>query len=357
MTRVDRFGVELELLAPSPLDRRGVAAALAEALRPDHGDVVVTRGFKHRVDGEQRAPQQDRGVPRCLLSERLRVSTADGRWLLDLVDDPTIRDHVAAAPGVRGERDHDGDPDGAGIRPLVIADDTRLSLWLADHCWAPIHARPWAAVFDAARTTFGAEVVASDDGAVVVDRYGQVLAVVTHEPAAHHRVVEVVTAPLPRHERDALLRTVLTTTGDLGCTVPSTAALHLHLDAAPFADAHRLAALIVGWNADVDGHREALGTNPRCLKLGAFPKDAVRVAESVRSRTDPLPFRTVATAWRLAGVDKALDLNLRGVLDERPVQPTLEIRCLPMALNADAVIATLDRGEALVRSLAGLSAP
>ncbi len=64
-----------------------------------------------------------------------------------------------------------------------------------------------------------------------------------------------------------------------------------------------------------------------------------------------VPFATVATALLLAGARKECDFDLLGVLEPHPRQRTLEVRCLPMSLSADDVLASLARVEALLAPL------
>jgi hypothetical protein len=60
-----------------------------------------------------------------------------------------------------------------------------------------------------------------------------------------------------------------------------------------------------------------------------------------------------AAALHLAGANKACDLNLLGVIEPHPRQKTLEVRCLPMSLNTDAVLSTLNAAERLLREALG----
>lgn len=323
-----RYGVELELLAPTHRDRDAVAAAIAARVP----GATLQVGFKHRVDGEL-AP----GRPRCVLSLAARVVDSDGAWVCDVVDDPTIRGHA----------------DPVGQRPALILDDTRLALWLAAKGWRRAHGNASLAERLATLTdTFDGTLDLSQGLPKVVDPWGQVLALVEAESAAHHRVCEVVTAPLPKEKRDALVAVVVDVANHLGCTIPETAALHLHLDAGAWTDGPRLARLIRGWSSDRESHLQTMRANRRCLKLGNFPDDVTRVADAVLAAGEDVPWSTVATGLVMAGVRKELDLNLRGVVDSHPLQPTLEVRCLPMSLDVDDVIASLNAAEGLLERLA-----
>jgi hypothetical protein len=49
-------------------------------------------------------------------------------------------------------------------------------------------------------------------------------------------------------------------------------------------------------------------------------------------------------------VSKACDLNVLGVIERHPKQPTLEVRCLPMSLSPEAVLTSLETVEGLLRA-------
>lgn len=310
-----RAGLELELLAPAGARRDDLAARIAGAVG---GRVCF--GLKHIVDGEL-AP----GRPRCTLSFAARVEDAGGRWLCDLVDDVTVREGLPA-DGPRA--------------PLVVIDDTRVAKWLEARAFGP-----GAALADRLAPLLHTFAATLQPGAParVVDPWGQVLAVVIDEPASHHRVCEVVTRPLDDHERAAVLTDVLAHANALGFVVPAEAALHAHFDAAPWRDTARLRRLILDYTAEREAIRQRLQPNPRCRRLGPFPPQVVRAA---REAPTDLPFPTFAAALLLAGAHKACDVNLLGVIDTHPVQPTLEVRCLPMSLHADQVLASVAAAEA-----------
>lgn len=313
-----RMGLELELLTPLGADRDDAARAFA-----DRVGGLVLYGFKHRVDGEV-AP----GRPRCWLTPACRVVDRYGVDVAWVVDDPTVRAG-------------DGPP---GTRPVVVADDTRLSTLAARVSWSSSSELEHR--LDGFRSTFDG----SWHGRRLLDRNGEILLATSLEPLSHARACEFVSAVLDDDDAvDEFVGHVVAVAADVGCVVPDTAALHVHLDAAPFQDVNRLANLITGWNSRREHHLERLRTNRRCLKLGAFPDHVVKVASGRARIAD---FTTFAVALSMAGVKKDLDLNLKGVIDRHPAQPTLEIRCLPMSLDAAAIRRSIDDAVALVDALA-----
>ncbi len=323
-----RVGIELELLAPPGQTRFHIAGALARATG---GRVLY--GLKHVV--ERVTPD---GRPVCSLSLAARVLDADGAARFDLVDDVTLREH-AAEPG-------EGPARGAPLERVVM-DDVRLSKWLERRSF--VAARP--DVREALKPLLEVFGATHDEGrGTVLDPWGQVLAVVDNEPTAHARVCEIVTRPLPARgpERDEAVRAALAAAA--GCAVPAAAALHVHVDAGPWRSTPALRALVLAWADRRDELLARLRPNPRCKKLGPFPADVVRVARECPS---DLPFSTLAAALKLAGANKELDVNLLGVIEPWPVQPTLEVRCLPMSTDPAAVLASVDAALAVLDDIGG----
>lgn len=309
-----RVGLELELLAPRNRTRFTFARALARAVRGR-----VEFGFKYFSEGA--LPD---GRPLCRLSSAARVRDSRGRVLVTLVDDNTIRDRLPQRPAAR---------------TLHATDDVRLALLAERTCWA--------SRLDARLASLAQWFDGVVEGGTLCDAFGHPLVVTLSEPRAWHRVCEVVTRPLEtRAERARVVKTVLTVAATEGFSIPSTAALHAHYDAAPWRSVRRLKALVLEHSAHRAAWWAALLPNRRCLKLAPFPEAVVRVA---REAGPALSFHTFAAALELAGLNKACDLNLRGVVERHPRQRTLEVRCLPMSLDVQAVLASLETAEALLR--------
>ncbi len=307
------MGLELELLAPTGHTRVSFARALARRVKGR-----VEFGFKYFSEG----PLAD-GRPLCRLSLAARVVERDGRVLATLVDDNTIRGGLAAKPAAR---------------TLHATDDLRLALLAERMCWSESE----EARLKQLQALFEGFV---EDG-TLHDAFGNPLVITLSEPSSWHRVCELVTRPLVGPEERRFVVTVaLSTAKALGCTLPSTAALHAHYDAAPWRDVKPLSRLVMDHAAHRDAWWAALSPNPNCLKLAPFPVDVVRVAE----QPGRVAFSTFAAALRLAGATKACDLNVLGVVEPHPRQPTLEVRCLPMSLEVDDIVSSLGRAERLLQ--------
>jgi Putative amidoligase enzyme len=315
-----RVGLELELLAPEDSGRRALAERLARLI---NGRLQF--GLKYSSPG--RAPD---GRPICELSCAYRVLDARRRVIATLVDDPTIStspDHAAHRPAWSG-----------------LADDVRLALLAERLCWASDDS-PQAVFAPLARAFAGAVDRGVERGSwgTVVDAVGHSL--VKGHQARGERACEVVFAPVALA---AVARTVepwLTAARRLGFTIPEEAALHAHFDAAPFQKTERLRQLILRWGSQRDAWLRTLKPNPNCTQLGPAPPDVVRVA---READAALPFSTFSAALLMAGLKKSCDLNLLGVVEKRPRQPTLEVRCLPMSLSGREVAASVSLAAKVV---------
>jgi hypothetical protein len=294
-----RVGIELELLAPRGASRETLARALARATKKQ-----LEYGFKFHGAGF--LPD---GRPDCRLTDAVRVP-----GVATLVDDPTLS---VDAGGERLQR--------------ARADDVRLALWAERHCWATSRSRrlsPFLTAFDATRSAQR-----------VIDPLGHPLLVLDADDAGRERACEVVLVPLGRPALKKALRQVCALAAALGFTVPREGAVHAHYDAAPFRTTRGLRALILQFTRERDALLAALQPNPHCTKVGPFPRDVVRVAEESTDRT---AFGTLRAALALAGLQREVDLNLLGLVEPFPRQPTIELRCFPATLDAEATLARLE---------------
>lgn len=306
MKSTERVGLELELLAPPDKSREDLARALAR-----QAGGALRRGWKYHGHG-----LLEDGRPDCHLTPAWHVDALGTSF----VDDPTIVDDLTP-----------------GAPPLRIArtDDVRLAAFIERTCDVD---------FRALVKTFGA--VAADDG--FVDPWGQPLVRWHAVSSQRLRVTEVVLPPLAPRTLATTLRHVMKTARDLGFLVPKEAAVHAHFDAAPFRSTAALRRLVLAWTAQRDAWRARFEPNPHCRKLGPFPEHVVRVAKEA---TDDMDFETVAAGMLLGGLHRAVDVNLLGLVEKFPKQPTIEVRCLPGSLDADATLARLEHARAFLASL------
>src|SRR5439155_14734424 len=134
---------------------------------------------------------------------------------------------------------------------------------------------------------------------------------------------EVVTRPLERGEREGVLGTVLGVAAQLGFRAPADGGVHVHLDGAPWRSTERLSKLILEYHAQRDALLAQLQPNPQSEAWrGPFSAELLLAAQ----QSSGLPY-PIFRKWLLgcSPINRS-DLNLLGVLVERPAQPTLAAR-------------------------------
>ena len=326
-----RTGFELEFLAPRGKSRRDLALALATAFAGE-----VERGFKYHSEG----PFRD-GRPICDLTPAWRV-VCSGEVLFTLVDDVTITadlDKEAATPSGQFR---------------VILDDLRISLWAEQRCWGPDTEDPQALLrviletFDATLNNAGTAGARDARHRIISDPWGHGLGVVALYEGERERPCEVVTRPLSRHERRGVIARLLEVIDAEDFGVPHEAALHLHVDNGPWLSTARLSQLMRDTQAARPLLHEMLEPNPACKRLGPFTK---KVMDVVDSGAD-LAFRDLCSAISKAGASKFVDVNILGVIRERPRHPTVEVRCLPVDVSEREMFARIDAVENFMREVA-----
>jgi hypothetical protein len=302
-----RTGFELELMAPPGRSRR----TLAEDLAGRCGGQV--RPVWHHDSEPSLVP----GLGRFLhLTQGFEVRRGDGALLCTLVDDVTLLAGLdPAAPAPPG-----------WFR--ILSDDPRLLSLLAAHS-DPGGALP--TVLDATARLWGSAVQRLGDVYRLDDAGGATIALAAPQGGERERPCEVITPPLTGDHR-AALEELLDPARELGFTVPDEAAVHLHLDGAPFRDPHALAnvvRLFAHWREPL---RTLLQTNPACRRLAALPEPLVKAADGGGSTAD---LRRAAEDGELS---KYFDVNLVQLLTDAPLRDTIEVRILPGAIDADAVV-------------------
>lgn len=314
-------GLEVELLAPPGKTRFDLARALAK-----QAGGALRLSFKYH--GQGTLPD---GRPDCQLSPAAKVMVR-GKWFASVVDDPTILDDLA--------------PDAEAMR-IARTDDVRLAAWVERNCevngdrllFSTDHGG-----FTALKKTFAA--TEEEDG--FVDPWGLPLVRWHHVSAERARVCELVLRPLSSKELAPTLRKVMKLARSLEFTVPAEAAIHVHFDAAPFRSTASLRRLVLAWTKERTRLLSWLQPNPRCRKLGPFPDDVIRVAETA---SDDMSFESLAAGMLLAGLHRAVDLNLLGLVERYPKQPTIELRCLPGSLDPEATLARVATGQTFLSSV------
>jgi hypothetical protein len=302
-----RTGFEIELMAPQGLSRRTLAVELASRCG----------GRIHPVWHHDSEPSLVPGLGRFLhLTQGFEVRRSDGRPLCTLVDDITLR--VGLDPRAT--------PPPGWFR--ILSDDPRLVRLLARHSDP---GGTLGAALDATAQLWGSVVQQIGDVYRLDDSGAATIALAAPQGGERERPCEIVTPPLTgdHHEQ---LEELLVVARDLGFTVPVEAAVHLHVDGAPFREAHALANLVrlfAHWREPL---RTVLRTNPACRRLAPLPSSLVAAADG-GAPTEQL--RKAAEAGELT---KFFDINLTQVLTDTPIRDTVEIRILPGAIEAGPIV-------------------
>lgn len=303
-----RIGFEIELMAPEGASRRTLADDLA----------ARCGGRVRPVWHHDSEPSLVPGLGRFLhLTQGFEVLRADGGTLVTLVDDITLLAGL--------------DPR-APARPgwfRVLSDDSRLLHLLA------AHSDPGGVLSDAldgAAKLWGTPVEHFGDILRLDDPAGTTVALAAPQGGERERPCEVITPPLAAGHRDALAE-LLGPAHELGFTVPTEAAVHLHLDGGPFREPRALAnvvRLFAHWREPL---RELLATNPACRRLAPLPPRLVAAADQAAPTAAQL--RAAATE---GGLSKYFDVNLTQLLTDTPLRDTLEVRILPGSIDPDAIV-------------------
>lgn len=329
-----RTGFEIELLAPPGADRQDLADVLAVRCGGS-----VRRSF--HLDSTP-SPVPGIGVFRHL-SPAFDVEGPDGGPVARLVDDITIEADVVPAPGSTPARGYRG-------WYRILCDDARLLRLVEQH----VDPRaPLEAVLDPVAELFGVRVEVIAGAARVNDATGATIAVAMPLPAGRERPCEVITPPLATGH-GAVLEELLAPARELGFTVPREAAVHLHVDGAPFRRPQAFAnvvRLFAHWREPLWA---ALRTNPACRRLAPLPAALVELVEQPwpdgvadRGGAADAGWAGLRAAVREVGVTKYADVNLTQLVSERPLRDTLEVRILPGAMDSGAIV----RRTALVHAL------
>jgi len=313
-----RAGFEVELLAPRGASRADLARELAARTGG-----TVRRTFHVDTETSARA-----GVAAFWhLTPGFEVLDAGGALLCSLVDDVTI---VA-------DLDRRAAPLPGWYR--IVTDDPRLVRLVARHADP---AEGIGSVLEPVAALFGTRV--RDVGGIrrVDDGAGASIALATGLPGERERPCEVVTPPLVSAHA-AALEVLLGPARDLGFTVPREAAVHVHLDAAPFRDVAAFGRVVRLFADERDALRARFGTNPACTRLGPLPAELRELVDRRWSGWEEL--RAAAAALPVV---KWADVNLTHVLGTRPGPDTLEVRILPGSTDARAVVAAAAELEGLL---------
>lgn len=317
-----KTGFEIELLAPRGLSRRDLAAAIAA-----HPGCSISPCFH---------PQAElAAVPGAPVFENLTLGfearAADGSLLARCADDLTLQDDLdRRAPSKPGWY-------------RIAGDDARLLRLIMRHADP---ADPLEKVLDRVAGLFGTEPTRSPDGMTrLADALDAPIAIAAPLPGERERPCELITPPMVDSHAERLDR-LLTPARALGFTVPIEAALHIHFDAVDLCRAATLVNLFRVLDRHGDALKRLVGTNPRCIRLGAWPQ---KIRDLVTDPTFAFQTWEEARARLLGnGLTKYCDFNILNMIQPPPGKHTFEVRILPVSLEVAPVIQAAGLFEAIL---------
>lgn len=318
-----KIGVEIELLAPPGKNRRDLAEVLAGR----------QNGKVQRFFHPQAEPSKVPGTP---IFENLTLGfnavDAQGNLIARCVDDLTLQDNL--------DKQRPSLPDWYRI----VSDDGRLLRLIMRQTSAE---QPLEQVMEPIAELFGVEPSHNAEGMIRVgDEYDAPIAIAAPLPGERERPCELITPPI---ESDHFRRIdeLLSTAVELGFSKPLEGATHIHFDATPLCQPFILANLV----RVLAKHRAALkklvDTNPRCRRLGAWPKELEQVVQSTAflmehswdsARKHLLPLK----------LNKYCDFNIRNFIIGLPDKQTFEVRILPVWLETQTIIEAAALFEAIL---------
>ena len=306
------MGVEIELLAPPGRSRQDLAVAIA-----DHYGAKARRVF--HPQGE---PSKVPGTP---VFENLTlgfvVEDASGNLLAQCVDDLTLQDDL----------DRQRPPREGWYR--IVSDDARLLRLTMRHADPTA---PLRTVLSPIAALFGSTVEEGEGGMVrVADEAGLPIAIGAPLPGERERPCELITPPI---ETDHLerLETLLGLARALGFRAPAEGAIHLHFDAAPLCRAATVANLVSLLGIHGESLKHRLGTNPRCRRLGPWPQALFDLIGAPAFSS--LPWEDARDQLAQLELTKYCDFNLRNLVHPIPDKHTLEVRILPVWMEAQKIV-------------------
>ena len=100
--------------------------------------------------------------------------------------------------------------------------------------------------------------------------------------------------------------------------------------------------------------KQLVGTNPNCVRLGAWPRAFIKLATSPDFAA--MEWEAALEKLRECKLSKYCDFNLVNVIGENPKKQTFEVRILPSTLDAARIIRTGQVFEAILEWCASMPA-
>ena len=133
---------------------------------------------------------------------------------------------------------------------------------------------------------------------------------------------------------------------ELGFYAPAEGAIHIHFDAERLCSAPVLANLIELLAVHGEGLRRLVGTNPRCRRLGGWPKELRELVQMPEFLN--LSWEDARARLNSLKLSKYCDFNLKNLVQSIPAKHTFEVRIFPVWLQAQTIIDAAGLFEAIL---------
>lgn len=313
MTSVQwRIGVEIELLAPVGLSRLDLALAIADTV-----DGSVRRFFH-----PQSEPSLVPGSPVFHnLTLGYEVLDSKQQIVAFCVDDLTLQKDLNRA----------AKPTSGWYR--IVSDDERLLRLISQNTDPDL---PLAQVMNTVAGLFGTSPECGSGGMIKVnDRLGCSIAIAAPLPGERERPCELITVPI-EVEHASHLEQLLRTARALQFQVPHEGATHIHFDATALKSAHAIRNLVNIYSTHHAILKRLIGTNPNCRRLGLWSEELTKTVNAPNFRK--LPWTQAREQLMAANLTKFCDLNLMNFVHEFTDKNTIEVRILPVWLEAEPIL-------------------
>lgn len=317
-----RLGVEVELLAPEGSSRLVLADAIADRVGGTVEPYLFPDAEPSKLEGTALFHN---------LTPGFRIRDASGAIVAWLVDDITLQRDLP----------QDAAPLDGWWR--VVSDDRRLTDLAARHIDAsmelPMALDPLAELF----------ATAPEPGPGGMWRLrtldGQPIVIGAPLPGARHRGTELVTAPIDDDHRRRIDEMLAIATG-LGFVAPTEGATHVHLDAEPLREARTFRRFVQLLAPLLPQLRTLLGANPHCVRLGAWPDELLE--QVAAPDWDALDWTEAGRRLEGVRLTKYCDVNIRNVVLGSPDKDTVELRILPVHLDAEPIVRAAGLAEGFI---------
>lgn len=310
-----KLGYEIELLAPLGQTRESIAESFAKKFQ------LNMKACFHR-ESEHLPGIQDLAPYYCL-TKGFELYNSSG-WQLRFINDMTIRESIDKSAPDLPQWFH------------ILTDDIRFIDLILCHCDPTSKVDqillPIAKIYNSQ--------INNADGIYSVSGNASKLICAAHSQMTdRNRICEIVTSPITDGHH-LKLEEIIEQALSIGCIVPKEAAFHIHFDGLAFANTTSLLRLIRYFYIWSDVLKKIIPPNPNCTRLGDYNSQIIDYA--FNPLNEKKVFEQTVSDLKQLSPTKYCDFNFNNILIGNPDKFTIEVRAIPMILNAAAMNAASD---------------